>query len=67
MKPYFCMRFLIKYLFQKIFMDLHVKLNNWQNTTNDPWICAPNGVLEAAGHYKLHPTCMSADYFKDEF
>lgn len=27
--------------------------------TEDPWICAPHGVLQNQGPYKNHPTCMT--------
>ncbi|KAL1468605.1 hypothetical protein MTO96_041380 [Rhipicephalus appendiculatus] len=30
-------------------------LFKWQQTTNDPWICAPHSVLEDSGSYKQDP------------
>jgi hypothetical protein len=57
----------LKNFFQEIFLNLKKQLLQWQNATNDPWICAPYGVLEAAGEFKKHPTCLSADYFKVKF
>lgn len=33
-------------------------LNRWQNVTNDPWICAPFGVLQNVGAYASQPTCL---------
>lgn len=47
--------------FLSVFEDLKRDLLTWQNATNDPWICSPWGVLEAAGPYKYTPTCMSFD------
>ena len=44
--------------YANIIMDLKLRLNNWQNITQDPWICAPEGVLEDAGKYKNNPQCM---------
>lgn len=41
-----------------IFTDLQTRLFNWQRTTRDPWICAPNGILEDVGVYKNNPQCM---------
>ncbi|XP_048467049.1 N-sulphoglucosamine sulphohydrolase [Rhincodon typus] len=32
-------------------------LRKWQWVTSDPWVCAPDGVLEDQGPYKLHPEC----------
>ena len=34
-------------------------LKQWQNITNDPWLCAPGRVLEDGGLYKDNPQCMS--------
>ena len=44
--------------YASIIMDLKLSLNSWQNITQDPWICAPEGVLEDAGKYKNNPQCM---------
>ncbi|KAF7989359.1 hypothetical protein HCN44_008033 [Aphidius gifuensis] len=44
---------------KKIVNDLKVKLFNWQNITNDPWICSPNGVLEPVDGDKNHQHCMT--------
>lgn len=49
------------YFSQDVFSDLKTRLFNWQKTTKDPWICAPTGVLEAAGEYKDNPQCMPLD------
>ena len=40
---------------------LKEKLVSWQNVTADPWICAPEGVLEYQGKYKGHPKCLPLD------
>lgn len=41
--------------------ELKEKLYNWQQMTNDPWICAPHGVYEDKGPYKTNPQCLSLD------
>ncbi|XP_070580306.1 N-sulphoglucosamine sulphohydrolase-like [Ptychodera flava] len=41
-----------------ILKDLKGRLLSWQQETEDPWMCAPQGVLEDAGSYKEHPQCM---------
>ncbi|XP_012256743.2 N-sulphoglucosamine sulphohydrolase [Athalia rosae] len=46
-----------------VFSKLKIRLFNWQQETRDPWLCAPNGVLEAVGAYKNHPRCMPLDNF----
>ncbi|XP_067860051.1 N-sulphoglucosamine sulphohydrolase isoform X1 [Heptranchias perlo] len=33
------------------------QLKKWQWMTYDPWVCAPDGVLEDQGPYKLDPQC----------
>lgn len=43
---------------QDIIVDLMEKLNRWQNETNDPWICAQQGVLENKGNYPLSGMCL---------
>ncbi|XP_033214400.1 N-sulphoglucosamine sulphohydrolase isoform X2 [Belonocnema kinseyi] len=43
---------------KRIFADLQERLLNWQEATKDPWMCAPGGVLEAAGDFKDNPQCM---------
>ncbi|XP_022108802.1 N-sulphoglucosamine sulphohydrolase-like isoform X1 [Acanthaster planci] len=47
--------------FASVLRDLREQVLRWQNVTNDPWICAPWGVLENAGLYKQNPTCMPMD------
>ncbi|KAK6171324.1 hypothetical protein SNE40_019538 [Patella caerulea] len=49
-----------------VIKSLKIELNQWQNVTADPWICAPNGVLEASGTYKSHPSCLPLDNDTDE-
>lgn len=50
-----------------VFSQLKIELNQWQNVTADPWICAPQGVLEFQGDYKANPRCVSLENgLKDE-
>lgn len=42
-----------------IFRKLGKKLNEWQNKTQDPWICFPHAVLEDKGYYKHSPECLN--------
>ena len=44
--------------YSQVLVYLQDKLRTWQNTTADPWICSPEGVLEDSGAYKYNPTCM---------
>ncbi|XP_077979654.1 N-sulfoglucosamine sulfohydrolase-like [Glandiceps talaboti] len=44
-----------------ILKELKTRLLSWQRETEDPWICAPDGVLEDAGPYKTNPQCMALD------
>ncbi|EDO34880.1 predicted protein [Nematostella vectensis] len=44
--------------FKVVFKGLKKKLNIWQNSTNDPWICAPGGVLENRGWYPRSGVCL---------
>jgi len=43
--------------YKSLFDDLRSVLERWQWTTNDPWRCAPNGVLQDSGKYKEKPQC----------
>ncbi|ESP01399.1 hypothetical protein LOTGIDRAFT_230682 [Lottia gigantea] len=52
--------------FIDVLRSLKVELNQWQNITNDPWICAPGGVLEASGTYKYTPSCLPLDNDTEE-
>ena len=53
--------------YAQVFTNLKEQLNTWQNITADPWICAPDGVLEFQGNYKAHPRCLSLENgLKDE-
>ena len=54
-------------MYHTVFNTLRSQLKEWQNVTNDPWICSPYGVLEDKGRYKHAPTCFSADYSLDAF
>lgn len=47
--------------YKKALHSLQKELYLWQQVTNDPWICAPWGVLEDEGPFKQNPVCMSAD------
>lgn len=47
--------------YQDVIMELHGNLNAWQNKTDDPWICAPRGVLENRGRYPITGVCLSMD------
>ncbi|XP_008551634.1 N-sulphoglucosamine sulphohydrolase [Microplitis demolitor] len=47
---------------QTIFKELSQKLFEWQKKTNDPWICAPGGVLEPIDGDKNNLGCMSTDF-----
>ncbi|XP_026696709.2 N-sulfoglucosamine sulfohydrolase-like [Ciona intestinalis] len=44
--------------YHNILTDMQTLLQQWQNTTWDPWRCAPGGVLQDSGAYKLNPTCL---------
>lgn len=35
------------------------RLAEWQTITNDPWRCAPHGVLQDKGEFKNDPQCMT--------
>ncbi|KAG7209724.1 hypothetical protein KM043_011358 [Ampulex compressa] len=41
---------------QEILRNLQKRLFNWQKITEDPWLCAPHGVLESIGNIDAH--CM---------
>ncbi|KAJ9590145.1 hypothetical protein L9F63_016730 [Diploptera punctata] len=49
--------------YKEVLMDLKKLLHDWQVATEDPWLCAPHGVLEATGRYKKHPQCLPLDNF----
>ncbi|KOC65833.1 N-sulfoglucosamine sulfohydrolase [Habropoda laboriosa] len=46
---------------KQIFIDLQERLFKWQKMTNDPWLCAPGGVLNNVGTTESH--CMPLDNF----
>lgn len=52
--------------YSHVFSMLKEQLLSWQNVTSDPWICAPEGVLEYQGKYKGHPQCLPLDNGLDE-
>lgn len=41
--------------------QLQEKLYNWMKETDDPWLCAPSGVLEDKGYFKMNPHCFSVN------
>lgn len=45
--------------FMKIRTELQEQLWKWQVATNDPWRCAPNGVLEDKGDFEGNPSCLT--------
>ncbi|KAK0083497.1 hypothetical protein PV325_008699 [Microctonus aethiopoides] len=45
-----------------VFKELYEKLLTWQKATDDPWICAPDGVLEPIDGDKNNLGCMSTNY-----
>ena len=44
--------------YQDILNDLKGKLNDWQRSTNDPWICGPDSVWESKGLYPPAGVCL---------
>jgi len=44
--------------YSRIADQLKHQLYQWQNETSDPWICAPEGVLEDSGVYTSSPACL---------
>lgn len=49
--------------FQDIFVELQKRLFNWLETTKDPWLCAPDGVLENIG--QNNPQCLPLNNLND--
>ncbi|XP_063991281.1 N-sulphoglucosamine sulphohydrolase [Diachasmimorpha longicaudata] len=45
-----------------VFRKLREKLLQWQRDTDDPWICAPHGVLEPFEGDKRDLRCMSTEF-----
>ncbi|XP_042198521.1 N-sulphoglucosamine sulphohydrolase isoform X2 [Callorhinchus milii] len=43
--------------YQDTLAQLKGQLSKWQWLTSDPWVCAPDGVLEDQGDYKHDPQC----------
>lgn len=43
----------------EIRIKLAARLWAWQQQTNDPWLCAPHGVLQDKGEYKDDPQCLT--------
>ncbi|XP_044253701.1 N-sulphoglucosamine sulphohydrolase [Tribolium madens] len=44
--------------YKNVMQELEKRLSEWQNATNDPWICSPHSVLENKGDYANNPQCM---------
>lgn len=44
--------------YQDIFLQLKEKLMTWQKATNDPWVCAPDGVWENKGSFSPNGVCL---------
>lgn len=38
---------------------LESRLAKWQRQTQDPWQCAPHGVLQDKGEFKDDPQCLT--------
>ncbi|XP_012534766.1 N-sulphoglucosamine sulphohydrolase isoform X1 [Monomorium pharaonis] len=49
---------------KSIFVELKKRLLNWLETTKDPWLCAPDGVLENIGQ-NSNPQCMPLNNLDD--
>lgn len=47
--------------YKSLLVELQARLNSWQNVTDDPWICAPSGVLENKGSYPRSGVCLPLD------
>ncbi|XP_037093191.1 N-sulphoglucosamine sulphohydrolase-like [Pollicipes pollicipes] len=45
--------------YQATFARLRRQLEAWQWRTDDPWVCAPHGVLQNAGPHRRQPLCMA--------
>lgn len=44
-----------------IFGEMKESLLQWQNATQDPWICSPSAVLENSGSYPKSGVCLPFD------
>ncbi|XP_012058673.1 PREDICTED: N-sulphoglucosamine sulphohydrolase [Atta cephalotes] len=49
---------------KNIFVELQKRLFNWLETTKDPWLCAPDGVLENIGQ-NSNSQCMPLNNLND--
>ncbi|XP_034935462.1 N-sulphoglucosamine sulphohydrolase [Chelonus insularis] len=47
---------------KNVFEELKKKLFQWQKDTDDPWICAPSGVLEPINGNRSNLGCMSTSF-----
>uniref|UniRef100_A0A182Q2U5 Sulfatase N-terminal domain-containing protein n=1 Tax=Anopheles farauti TaxID=69004 RepID=A0A182Q2U5_9DIPT len=44
---------------KETFAELSARLQKWLEWTEDPFRCAPDGVLQDSGEYRDNPTCLS--------
>lgn len=44
---------------QQVRADLEERLRKWLVLTDDPFRCAPHGVLQDKGQYRDDPQCMT--------
>ncbi len=44
--------------YREVLEALKKELNDWQRATNDPWVCAPWGVLESKGNFPSSGECL---------
>jgi len=45
----------------QLLLELKRSLLQWQNVTQDPWICSPSSVLEDSGNYPKSGVCLPFD------
>lgn len=53
--------------YQQLLQGLKTRLSEWQNKTQDPWICAPHAKLEDSGNYPSYGVCCPLFNNKDIF
>lgn len=44
---------------KEIQATLEARLAKWQRQTDDPWQCAPHGVLQDKGSFRDDPQCLT--------
>ena len=47
--------------YSHVFDEMKQSLLQWQNATQDPWICSPSAVLEDSGSYPKSGVCLPFD------